>query len=162
GFAVREDRRQSFVRFVNELIARISAQNPQVAWQNDLYRRGRLDALSATGLIWLIAVMRRVGMDRSTAFFASLVRTVGPWLPSHRLGRRNFAQAFPGASRAEAERVLRAAWENLGRTGAEFPHLDQIGDVESLRRGEGRIVVDEATIGRAIRFRETGKSAVFF
>src|SRR5262249_12800616 len=71
-------------------------------------------------------------------------------------------QAFPGASRAEAERVLRAAWENLGRTGAEFPHLDQIGDVESLRRGEGRIVVDEATIGRAIRFRETGKSAVCF
>src|SRR5262245_26528536 len=48
SFAVREDRRQSFLRFANELIARISAQNPQVVWQNDLYRRGRLDALSAT------------------------------------------------------------------------------------------------------------------
>jgi KDO2-lipid IV(A) lauroyltransferase len=162
SFAIREDRRRSFVRFVNELVVRIAAQNPAVRWQNDLLRTRRLDALSGTGLIWLFAVMRRVGMDRSTAFFGSLLKTVGPWFPSHRLGRRNFAQAFPTASRAEAERVLRAAWENLGRTGAEFPHLEQMGDLESMLKGEGRIVVDEATRARAIRLREEGKSALFF
>ena len=63
---------------------------------------------------------------RMANFFGRLMRLVGPWLPEHKVGRANLAAAFPDKSPQEIETILGGVWENLGRVGAEFAHLDRM------------------------------------
>jgi KDO2-lipid IV(A) lauroyltransferase len=59
-------------------------------------------------------------------FCAAVLRTIGPWIPEHRIGRANLIAAFPEKSSREIEAILRGVWDNLGRFGADFAHLDRI------------------------------------
>ena len=43
----------------------------------------------------LFALMRRLGPERAPAFCAAVARTIGPWLPAHRIGLANIRAAFP-------------------------------------------------------------------
>lgn len=53
----------------------------------------------------------------------TVTRWVGPLLPASRTALRNIALAFPDMPEAERRRIMRAAWENLGRTALELPHV---------------------------------------
>ena len=90
-----------------------------------------------------------------------LMRTVGPWLPEHRIGRENLAAAFPEKSSAEIETILGGVWDNLGRVAAEFAHIDRLWDYDR-EHGRGRILPSEATEQIAIRVRDDGKPALVF
>ncbi len=79
------------------------------------------------GLVWLA---RALGPDRATAFGAALLRTVGPLLPAHRTAMANLRGAFPDMPEAERKRIALEAWDNLGRTGAEYAHLDALFDFD--------------------------------
>ena len=59
-------------------------------------------------------------------FAGWLMRRLGPLLPEHKLGRANLAAAFPEKSAAEIDAILSGVWDNLGRVGAEFAHLDRL------------------------------------
>ena len=63
-------------------------------------------------------------------FAGWLMRTIGPLLPENRIGRENLNAAFPEKSAAEIETILRGVWDNLGRMGAEFAHLDRLWDFD--------------------------------
>ena len=63
-------------------------------------------------------------------FAGWLMRTIGPLLPENRIGRDNLTAAFPEKSAAEIETILRGVWDNLGRMGAEFAHLDRLWDFD--------------------------------
>ncbi|AWK86520.1 lauroyl acyltransferase [Azospirillum thermophilum] len=67
-------------------------------------------------------------LDRASALGGRIGRTLGPWLPGTRTARRNLTRAFPEKSREEIDRIIRGMWDNLGRTIAEYPHLDEIGE----------------------------------
>jgi Kdo2-lipid IVA lauroyltransferase/acyltransferase len=97
------------------------------------------DAASGQFAIFVFRACRRLPLPRLTAFFAGFMRRVGPWLPEHRIGRANLAAAFPEKSAAERERILLAAWENLGRFTAEFIHLDQLWDYQRDSEQPSRI-----------------------
>ena len=92
----------------------------------------------------------------------ALLRTVGPWLPEHRVGRANLAAAFPEKSSAEIEEILRGVWDNLGRVGAEFAHIDRLWDYDPSRAHPGRILDSDETEKIAIRLRDDGKPALVF
>ncbi|WP_091860169.1 lipid A biosynthesis lauroyl acyltransferase [Methylobacterium brachiatum] len=79
------------------------------------------------GLVWLA---RALGPDRATALGAALLRTVGPLLPAHRTAMANLRGAFPDMPEAERKRIALEAWDNLGRTGAEYAHLDALFDFD--------------------------------
>jgi KDO2-lipid IV(A) lauroyltransferase len=69
---------------------------------------------------------RLIGVDAASALAGGFMRMAGPMIgPIHRRGRVNLKIAFPDWSKAEIERTLRAAWENIGRTAGEFPHLEK-------------------------------------
>lgn len=57
-----------------------------------------------------------------------LGRVLGPRLPFTRMARRNLRLVFPDLARGEEDRIVRAMWDNLGRTAAEYPHLAAITD----------------------------------
>lgn len=78
-------------------------------------------------LAWLfIALMRALGPERASDAGGWIARTLGPHLPTSRHMRRNIALALPALPAEAQRRVLVEAWDNLGRTLAEYPHLDTI------------------------------------
>lgn len=90
-----------------------------------------------------------------------LLRTIGPLLREHRIGRTQLTAAFPEKSADEIERILRGAWDNLGRVVAEFAHIDQLWDYDRLK-GSGRIMRSDDSEKIALRLRDDGKPALVF
>jgi Kdo2-lipid IVA lauroyltransferase/acyltransferase len=78
----------------------------------------------------LFRLARALGPERAGAFGAALLRRIGPWLPAHRTMLGNLREAYPDLSEAERRAIAREAWENLGRTGAEYAHLDTLFDYD--------------------------------
>lgn len=94
---------------------------------------------------------RLLPLDAASSMGGALGRLVGPLLPGDGTARRNLDLAMPGLDKAAKNRIIRAMWDNLGRTLAEYPHLEQI----SRDRVEvvGRDVLDQ--------LRDDGKAAFF-
>src|SRR6188768_3855487 len=91
----------------------------------------------------------------------AVLRTVGPWLPEHRVGRANLTAAFPEKSPAEIETILRGVWDNLGRVATEFAHIDRLWDYHR-EHGRGRILDSDESEKIALRMRDDGKPALVF
>jgi KDO2-lipid IV(A) lauroyltransferase len=71
----------------------------------------------------VFALFRALGPVRASDLGGAAARLVGPWLPVSRIARRNIAIAFPDRDEAWRRATLMAAWDNLGRVIAEYPHL---------------------------------------
>ena len=74
----------------------------------------------------MLRTIRATDRKRMADFAGSVMRTLGPRLKEHRIGRANLAAAFPEKSAAEIEAILRGVWDNLGRVAAEFAHIDRL------------------------------------
>ncbi len=81
-----------------------------------------LQALEALPFYAFMGLFRTLGPDRASAWGGAIGRTLGPLIPVHRVGRRNLKAAL-GLDGADAARVLRSTWENLGRTAGEYAHF---------------------------------------
>ena len=108
----------------------------------------------------VFALARALGPDRSSAVGGAIARRLGPLLPQHRIGLDNLRAAFPDRSEAEIRAILAGAWENIGRLGAEYPHLGQLFDYDHYSGEIGRIEVDG--IEHFIALAEDGKPALIF
>lgn len=80
--------------------------------------------------------------DRTAAFTGRTLRAVGPWLRENRIGRDNLTAAFPEKTPVEIDEILARVWDNLGRVGAEFAHMDRIWDYDPAQGGGKRIEID--------------------
>jgi KDO2-lipid IV(A) lauroyltransferase len=118
------------------------------------------DHATGTLLVLLVKAVRHFDRLRVSDAFAWATRTVGPWLPEHRIGRANLEAAFPEKSPAEIERILAGVWDNLGRVVAEFAHLDRltVGDPFNLPY----VKFDATAAERFNRIRDSGKPALVF
>jgi Kdo2-lipid IVA lauroyltransferase/acyltransferase len=121
-----------------------------------------VDAVAGALTVLLLKLVRRTDPDRISGFGGRAMRRLGPWLPEHRTGRANLAAALPDLTRAEIEDILLGAWENLGRIGAEFAHLDRLWDYREDARESGRVEVPAATMERFRQLRDDGKPALLF
>jgi Kdo2-lipid IVA lauroyltransferase/acyltransferase len=109
----------------------------------------------------LFALVRALGPDRAGALGAFVARRVGPLSKAHRIALGNVAAAFPELPAEAQRRIVDEAWENLGRTAAEYVHLERIWDFD-LDGPPGRIEIDRAAVERFLALREDGKPALFF
>jgi Kdo2-lipid IVA lauroyltransferase/acyltransferase len=108
-------------------------------------------------LVWLA---RALGPRRATAAGAALLRTLGPLLPAHRTALANLRAAFPDMPEAERRAIAREAWDNLGRTGAEYAHLDTLFDYDPEAAGPLRTEVDG--IEHFFALRDDGEPGLIF
>lgn len=79
--------------------------------------------LEAFGLRAAIRLVRRLGPVRASNLGGTVMRRLGPLLPASRTADINLRLVMPELSRPQRRRIVRGAWENLGRTAAELPHL---------------------------------------
>ncbi|WP_315758924.1 MULTISPECIES: lipid A biosynthesis lauroyl acyltransferase [unclassified Bradyrhizobium] len=112
-----------------------------------------------------------VGMLRTTRYFdpqktadrfARLAQMIGPRLREQRIGRDNLTAAFPEKSPEEIEKILAGVWDNLGRVGAEFAHLDKIWDYDEAHPELSRIELSPRTHELFHQLRLDGKPALIF
>jgi len=110
-----------------------------------------------------IKAMRLLDVDVMSGLAGGLMRRLGPWLPEHRTGRTNLTLAFPEKSAAEIEDILRGVWDNLGRVGAEFAHVDRLWDYDVSRRHQpSRIIDSDESEASLQRMRKAGRPALIF
>lgn len=104
---------------------------------------------------------RLLGPDRSSALGGALARAIGPLLGVNRVAMRNLRETFPDKPEAELRAIARKAWENLGRTAAEYPHLATIFDYDYDNPDpKGRIQVDG--IEHFIALRDDDRPGILF
>jgi KDO2-lipid IV(A) lauroyltransferase len=122
-----------------------------------------LDALVGWFAVAILKCLRAVNRQRMANMLGRMLRTIGPWLPEHRVGRANLAAAFPDKTPDEIEKVLRGVWDNLGRVAAEFAHIDRI-TLPKLDEPGGTfdVTYDQAALDRFHAIRASGKGALFF
>jgi KDO2-lipid IV(A) lauroyltransferase len=109
---------------------------------------------------WLLALLRRSNPDRASDVCGTIMRTLGPWLPVHRIGQANLRAAFPDKDAGWIEATLRGAWDNLGRVAGEYVHLGQLWDFDPEHPNRGRIITDHIDLFMALR--DDGKPALCF
>ncbi len=75
----------------------------------------------------LMAFFRLLGIDRASAFSGKTLRFVGPKIRTlSKRGENNMRMIFPEWSDNKIGNVIADVWENLGRTAAEYAHLDKL------------------------------------
>jgi KDO2-lipid IV(A) lauroyltransferase len=113
----------------------------------------RATAWALAGLAWL---MGRLNPVTASNIGGWLARTIGPHLAPSRTADRNLQRAMPELGPAERRRIVRGVWDNLGRTAAELPHLEEFRQTSS---GPGWELEGEEHIAA---LRETGGQILFF
>ncbi len=124
--------------------------------------KAAIDAGAGHLAVFLLNLVRRLDPDRSADFAGRLMRRIGPLMPEHRTGRANLAAAYPEKTPDEIETILRGVWDNLGRTGVEFAHLDRLWDYDLTRQRMGRIEDSDQDLDRILRLRDSGRPALVF
>ena len=76
--------------------------------------------------IGILRTARYFDSIKTANLFGRIARSLGPLMREQKIGRANLTAAFPEKSPAEIEAILAGVWDNLGRVGAEFAHLDHI------------------------------------
>ena len=129
-------------------------------------RRGLKRASNAlVGFLGVLAIkaLRLFDPDRLTDFAGWLMRTIGPLLPENRIGCANLTAAFPEKTAAEIDAILRGVWDNLGRMGAEFAHLDRLWDFDPKHpERPSRYDITPENLDRATQLATDGKPALIF
>lgn len=90
--------------------------------------------LEAVAAVLPLSLFKVLGLERASAFGGWLLRTVGPHVGVTRRARQNIQKCLPELSEAEVDQIIRDMWENLGRTIAEYAHLDKFREPAHLSR----------------------------
>lgn len=112
--------------------------------------------------VGVLRATRYFDPDKSAAAFARVARKIGPRLREHRIGRENLTAAFPEKSPKEIEAILGEVWDNLGRVGAEFAHMDRIFTYNLENPDAGRVVFPKRTNQLFEQLKNDGKGALIF
>ena len=99
-----------------------------------------------------MALFRLLGVDLASAIGGFIGRNIFAHTSVTRRARENLQLAFPEKSAGEIEAIIRIMWDNLGRTVAEYAHLDKF----DLAGPGARITVENIELAEAIR----GKSVL--
>ena len=121
------------------------------------------DALVGKLAIGVLSGLRLTNPDKMADLAGALMRAIGPFLPENRIGRDNLTAAFPEKSKTEIDAILHGCWDNLGRMGAEFAHLDRLWNFDPEQPPErSRIELAQPDIERFKKLRDDGKPALIF
>ncbi len=112
--------------------------------------------------IGLLRATRYFDPIKTANLFGRITQKIGPMLREQNIGRANLTAAFPEKSSDEIERILTGVWDNLGRIGAEFAHLDHVWDLDPDRLGNGRVEIEPKSKKLFERLRDDGKPALIF
>ena len=99
-------------------------------------------------------LLKPFSFDQISAFGGWLLRKIGPLTSKNHIMQTGFDIAFPDMDAAARKALSRQAWDNIGRTFAEFPIMDRI----HVFKDDSRVTVSGMEYLEAQK--ESGKGAV--
>lgn len=90
-------------------------------WRKFLWR---IEAFAWDWVYW--APVSRLSPERASNLGAWIGRHIGPLLSQHKVALANLRLAFPDWTEHERLATALEAWENVGRTAGELPHLPKL------------------------------------
>lgn len=118
-------------------------------WQRVVWR---LEAIAWDLVYW--GPMKALGPDRASDTAGWIIKRIAPLLSQNRTVKRNLRMAFPDWDEETVDRVAQEAWESVGRTAGELPHLPKIDPYDGDR-------VEVVNAERLDAVEASGKGAVF-
>jgi KDO2-lipid IV(A) lauroyltransferase len=112
--------------------------------------------------IGLLRTTRYFDPIKTANLFGRIARCIGPMTREQRIGRANLTAAFPEKSLPEIDTILAGVWDNLGRLGAEFAHIDHIWEHDPARPEDSRIEIQPRTHELFAQLRLDRKPALIF
>jgi Kdo2-lipid IVA lauroyltransferase/acyltransferase len=112
--------------------------------------------------IGILRTARYFDPIKTANLFGRIARSIGPMMREQKIGRANLTAAFPEKSPAEIDAILAGVWDNLGRVGAEFAHLDHIWEHDPARPEDSRIEIEKRSYELFAQLRLDGKPALIF
>jgi len=112
--------------------------------------------------IGLLRTTRYFDPIKTANLFGRITRLIGPMTREQKIGRANLTAAFPEKSPLEIETILAGVWDNLGRLGAEFAHLDHVWEHDPAHPEDSRIEIETRTHELFAQLRLDGKPALIF
>jgi Kdo2-lipid IVA lauroyltransferase/acyltransferase len=119
-----------------------------------------LEIITVAFVHLVFGFLRLLGPERSSNLGGWLTRQIGPFLPAHKTALTNIRAAFPEMAEVEVKRIAAGAWENLGRTGAEYAHLGTLFDFDVNDPDAGRTSVEGIEYFESLR--DDGKPGLIF
>jgi Kdo2-lipid IVA lauroyltransferase/acyltransferase len=110
----------------------------------------------------LLRTTRYFDPVKTANLFGRVSRFIGRRLKEDKVGRDNLTAAFPEKSPEEIESILAGVWDNVGRVGAEFAHLDHIWEHDPARPEDSRIEIQPRTHELFAQLRLDNKPALIF
>jgi KDO2-lipid IV(A) lauroyltransferase len=110
----------------------------------------------------LLRTARYFDPIKTADLFGRITRHIGPLTRENRIGRANLTAAFPENSPEEIETILAGVWDNLGRLGAEFAHLDHVWEHDPAHPELSRIEIQPRTHELFAQLRLDNKPALIF
>ncbi|MEA2896020.1 MAG: Kdo2-lipid lauroyltransferase/acyltransferase [Bradyrhizobium sp.] len=120
------------------------------------------DAAVGALAIGLLRTTRYFDPIKTANLFGRVSRSIGARLRENKIGRANLTAAFPEKSPEEIETILSGVWDNVGRVGAEFAHLDHIWKHDPAHPEDSRIEIEPRTHELFAQLRLDGKPALIF
>jgi KDO2-lipid IV(A) lauroyltransferase len=120
------------------------------------------EAVVGAFTVALLRTTRYFDPTKTADRFGRIARLFGPFMREQKIGRANLAAAFPEKSPEEIETILAGVWDNLGRIGAEFAHLDHIWDYDPDQPEKSRIEFSPRSKELFDHIRDDGKPALIF
>jgi KDO2-lipid IV(A) lauroyltransferase len=112
--------------------------------------------------IGLLRATRYFDPIKTADLFARIAQRIGPLTREQKTARANLTAAFPEKSPEEIEQILAGVWDNLGRYGAEFAHLDHVWEHDPAHPENSRIEIQPRTHELFAQLRLDGKPALIF
>src|ERR1700678_1838625 len=120
------------------------------------------DAAVGALTIGVLRTTRYFDPIKTANLFGWVTRSIGPMLREQKIGRANLVAAFPEKSPEEIETILAGVWDNFGRFGAEFAHLDHIWEHDPAHPEDSRIEIQARTHELFAQLLLDGKPALIF
>jgi len=92
------------------------------------------DRFEALAYDVVTGLMRILPFKLVSGLGAFIVKIIGPMTSKRRIAETGLRTAFPEKTDAEIKTLMKAQWDNLGRTFAEFPLTHRLRPSESLGR----------------------------
>ena len=87
-------------------------------------------SLIGAATVAMLRTTRYFDPIKTADLFGRITQRIGPLLREHKIARANLTAAFPEKSPEEIKAILAGVWDNLGRFGAEFAHIEKIWDYD--------------------------------
>lgn len=113
--------------------------------------------------IGILRTTRYFDPVKTANLFGKITQRIGPLFREDRIARANLTAAFPEKSPEEIDRIVAGVWDNMGRIGAEFAHLDRIWDYDPTNPDKpSNVEFSKRTAEIFDQLRDDGKPALIF